>query len=233
MPKQSRLPDDAAFFQRREELTEKEKLKGMSHSSKFAYLWEYYKYHALIIVLVIGFAVYLIHNIMTPDVETKLYAAIIDNTISDEVWEQYQTEVSDYLELDPKTEDAVLNYSYYFNGDAEYAMNMQTAFVTYVSAGQIDVMIAPESQFKNYAFNGFADKLYDNLPTDLYSDLTDYLYVTSTEDDSEENAYGIYLTDTKLFRENADNSDPYILGIVANSNHKNNAIEFIRMLFNQ
>jgi hypothetical protein len=231
MPKQTRLSEDASIYQQRQELTEKEKLKDMSRGSKIAYLWEYYRFHALIILLVIGFAVYIIHNIATPKVETELYAAIINNTISDELWEQYQTEVSDYLKLDPKRQDVIMNRSFYFNGDSEYAMNMQTALVTYVSARQVDLIIAPESQFKQYTYNGYNDKLYDDLPTDLYSELTDDLYVTSTEDDPEENAYGIYLTGTKFFSENADNSDPYVLGIIANSDHKENAIEFIRMLF--
>lgn len=233
MPKQTRLPEDASIYQPRQELTEKEKLKQMSHKGRIAYLWEYYRLHAFITLLVIGFVVYVIYNIVTPKVETELYAAIINNTIDDEIWEQYQTEVSEYLKLDPQKEDAILNRSFYFSGDSEYAMNMQTALVTYVSAGQVDIMIAPESQFKEYTYSGFNDKLYDDLPTDLYSQLTDDLYVTSTEEDPEENAYGIYLTNTELFSKNADNSDPYILGIIANSGHKENAIEFIRMLFQQ
>ncbi len=233
MPKQTKLSEDAAIYQQRQELTEKEKLKDMSHRGKLAYLWEYYKFHALIILLVIGFAVYIIHHITTPKVQTELYAAIINNTISDELWEQYQTEVADYLHLDPKRQDVILNRSFYLNGDAQYTMNMQTALVTYVSAGEVDLMIAPESQFQQYTYSGFNDKLYDDLPTDLYSELTDYLYITSTEDDPEENVYGIYLNNTKFFSQYADNTDPYILGIIVNSKHKENAIEFIRMLFQQ
>lgn len=233
MPKQTRLSEDASIYQQRQELTEREKLKDMSRKGKLAYLWEYYKLHALAVLLVIVFVVYIIYNIVTPKVETELYAAIINNTISDEIWEKYQTEVSDYLNLDPKKQDVILNRSFYLNGEPEYALNMQTALVAYVSAGDVDILIAPESVFQQYTNNGFNDKLYDDLPTDLYSELTDYLYVTSTEEYPEENAYGIYLTDTKLFREYADNSDPYILGIIVNSKHKENAIEFIRMLFHQ
>ncbi len=233
MSKQTKLSEDAAIYQQRQELSEKDKLKDMSFRNKISYLWEYYKFHALITLLVIGFAIYFIYHLVTPKVETELYAAIINNTISDEIWEQYQTEVSDYLKLDPKTQDVIMNPAFYLNGSSEYAMNMQTALVTYVAAGDVDVMIAPESQFQQFTYKGFNDKLYDNLPTDLYSELTDYLYVTSTDEDPEESAYGIYLTDTDLFSKNAENTDPYILGIITNSNHKNNAIEFIRMLFKQ
>lgn len=233
MPKQTRLSEDASIYQQRQELTEKDKLKDMSRRGKLAYLWEYYRIHALVILLAIGFAVYIIYSIVTPKVETELYAAIINNTISDEIWEQYQTDVSDYLKLDPKRQDVILNRGFYLNGETEYAMNMQTALMAYVSAGDVDLLIAPESQFQQYTNNGFNDKLYDDLPTDLYSELTDRLYVTSTEDDPEESAYGIYLTDTKLFSEYADNTEPYILGIIVNSSHKENAIEFIRMLFHQ
>jgi ABC-type molybdate transport system substrate-binding protein len=233
MPKQTRLSENASIYQQRQELSEKEKLKDMSLRGRLVYLWEYYRIHALAILLVIGFAVYIIYSIVTPKVETELYAAIINNTISDEIWEQYQTDVSDYLKLDPKRQDVILNRGFYLNGETEYAMNMQTALMAYVSAGDVDLLIAPESQFQQYTNNGFNDKLYDDLPTDLYSELTDCLYVTSTEDDPEESAYGIYLTDTKLFSEYADNTEPYILGIIVNSDQKENAIEFIRMLFHQ
>ena len=81
--------------------------------------------------------------------------------------------------------------------------------------------------------SGYMDKLSDQLPTDIYSSLTDYVYVSATEEDAEKNVYGIYLTETKLFQENANNTDPYILGIIVNSGHKVNAVEFIRTLFSK
>lgn len=233
MPKQTRLAEDAQIYQPRQELTEKQKLRDMSFSGKLEYLWEYYKIHALIGIVAVGLIAYTIYNIMTPNIVTQLNAAIINDPIGEEVWSEYETRFSEYLKLDPNTERVQLNSSFYFNADSQYAANMQTALTTYVAANELDVIIAPESYFGTYTYNEYMAKLSDELPTDIYSGLTDYMYLSDTEVDSEKAVYGIYLTDTKLFKDNAINNDPYILGIVVNSKHKDNAVEFIRTLFNE
>jgi len=233
MPKETRLEEDAVIYQPRQKLTEKQKLKDMSFQEKISYLWEYYRIHAAVAIAVIALIIYLIYELMTPDVKTQFYAAIINNTINDQVWDQYTTSFEDYLNLNPKTEDVQLNYNFYLNASSDYSMNMQQALSTYIAAGEVDVIIAPESSFKEYAYYGFMEKISDQIPTDLYASLTDNMYMSNTEEDAENNVYGIYLTDTKLFKENANNTDPYILGIIANSGHKENAAEFLRMLYNE
>ncbi|MDF2907248.1 MAG: hypothetical protein K0R34_2569 [Herbinix sp.] len=233
MPKETRLEEDAVIYQPRQKLSEKQKLKDMNFQGKISYLWEYYRIHAIIIVGVIALISYIIKEVITPDIETQFYAAIINNTIHDDVWEQYNTDLEEYLDLDPKTEDVQLNYNYYINSSSEYAMNMQQALSTYIAAGEIDVIIAPESIIKEYVYYGFFEKISNQIPTDLYTSLTDYLFISDTEENAEKNVYGIYLTDTKLFAENANNSDPYVLGILANASHKENAAEFLRMLYNE
>jgi ABC-type molybdate transport system substrate-binding protein len=233
MPKQTRLTEDAEIYKPRQELTEKQKLRDMNNLGRLEYLWEYYKLHALIGILAIGVIIYIIYNIVTPNVVTQFNAAIINDPIGEETWAKYETKFSDYLKLDPKTEQVLLNNSFYFNAEAQYVANMQTALTTYVAANELDVIIAPESYFKNYTYTEYMSKLSDELPTDIYSSLTDCMYLSDTEADSEKAVYGIYLNDTKLFKDKAINKDPYILGIVVNSKHKDNAVEFIRMLFSE
>ena len=94
-----------------------------------------------------------------------------------------------------------------------------------------DVIIAPESEFKSLAYAGAFSKLSDQLPTDIYSSLTDKFYLSNTESNAEQTPYGIYLADTKLFKDNKKNSERYIIGILANSHHTDNSIEFVRYLF--
>lgn len=236
MPKKTRLGDDAAIYQQRNtQLSEKEKLKNMSWKKRLGYIWDYYKYHILIIILAIAAISYTIYSFTKPKVEARLYAAIIDNNISETVWDEYKEKVKDHLELDPKTEDVIFDYRFYYNGAADYAVNMRQAFGVFLAASEIDVVIAPLSEFSNYVNNGFFDPLSDQLPTDLYSSLTDKFYLSGTNDNPRVSAYGIYLADTKLYRENSltDGDDPYLIGIVANSQYKKNAIEFIRYLYNE
>lgn len=231
MSKQTRLNDDAFIYQPRQQLTEKEKLKNMSSKEKLVYLWEYYRIHVAVTIGIIALLSYIIYSIITPNIVTRFYAAFIDCSVDAEVLEKYRNDFSEYLELNPNTETVNFNTSFYLSSDSEYAMTMKQALVTYVSAQEIDVIIAPESQFSDYAYYGYFDKVSDQLPTDIYSNLTDYLYMSKTEENPVQYSYGIYLTETELFKPYQDASDPYVLGIVANSKHKENAIEFIRTLF--
>jgi hypothetical protein len=233
MAKQTVLDEDAIIYQPREKLTEKEKLGDMNFHDKVVYLWSYYKIHAIITIAVIALATYIIHNIVTPNVVTQFSVAMIDNAVPDEVIAEYKSEFATRLQLDPKLEDLDFNSSFYFNGSADYSSNMQSVLSTYVAASEIDVIIAPESEMANYAYYGFLDKLSDQLPTDIYATMTDNFYFSDQEEDSEQNAYGIYLTDTKMYQDYTNADDPFVIGIVTNSKHKTNAVEFIRFLFGE
>ncbi|CRZ33263.1 hypothetical protein DFR55_1561 [Herbinix hemicellulosilytica] len=235
MPKKTRLGDDAAIYQQKNtQMSEKEKLKNMSWKDRFDYIWEYYKYHGLAIVLAIILIIYTVITILKPKTETILYAAIVNNPIPIDVWPEYKDKLTDYLELDPETEDIFLNYNFYFNTTSDYEVGMRQVLSYHLAASEIDLIIAPLSEFSQYVKFGFFDPLSDQLPTDLYSLLTDKFYLSSTEDNPRVSAYGIYLTDTKLFREySITTEEPYLIGIVVNSKYKKNAIEFIRYIFSE
>ncbi len=233
MPKQTRLGDDAFIYQTHKEQTEKEKLREMNFKGKMNYLWEYYKLHALAVVAAIALIIYFVYTILNPTVVPRFYAAMINNTIDSNVLDQYSEAFSKKLALNPERETIELNTTFSFGVDDQYTATMRQVLVTYIQAKEIDAIIAPESIFKDYAYSGMFFELSDQLPTDIYSSLTDHFYLTDTEDDSQKKVYGIYLTDTKLYQSYADNTDPYILGIVINAQNKDNTIEFIRYLFNE
>lgn len=231
MPKQTKLDEHAELYQPRKVQTEKEKLMDMSFKEKLSYLWEYYKIHAAITVAVVALVIYIVYEIVTPDINSQFYAAIINSAVSSEAMDEYGDAFADYLQLDPTTQSVDLNDQFYLSTASETAASMQQVLTTYIAAGEVDVIIAPESDFKNYAYYGFVAKLSDELPTDVYSAFTDSFFISGTEEDSETNAYGIYLDNSDLFKDIKYNGESYILGIVANYGHTDNTIEFIKYLF--
>lgn len=235
MSKKTRLDDDASIYQARKESTEKEKLKDMPFKKRISYIWEYYKVQGLAIILILAFAIYIVYEIKTPNAQIKLYTAIINNTIHTDVWDEYEETMMELLELDPVTSEVFFNDMFIYNGTADYQMNVRSAFALYIASADIDLVIAPKSEFSNYVDIGILDKLSDQLPTDLYSSLTDEFYLSDTEDNPKVHAYGIYLADTKLFKEHSipSTDDPYIIGITTNSQHKENAVKFIRYIYNE
>ncbi len=233
MPTQTRLDDDAQIYHPKAKQTEKEKLREMSFKGKISYLCEYYKFHAIAIVAGIAFLIYIVHMLLNPRPTTQFYAAIIDNPISENVLNEYEDNFMKQLQLNPKRESIEFNTNFMFGTDDSYAMNVKQALATYVAAKEVDVIIAPESVFHDYAYYGYFSKLSDQLPTDIYSSMTDKFYITDTEDDKDKSDYGVYLTDTKLFKGITNNSEPYVLGILANSPHEATTIKFIRYLFHE
>lgn len=233
MPKQTRLDDNAQIYSPLKQQTEREKLQDMTFCGKLSYLWEYYKLHAIGAVAVILLIIYFVHGAITPDITTQFYAALVDNSVDTQILEEYKTGFADYIQLDPERERIDLNSSYVLSSDNEYSMRMNEVFSTHLATGVFDVIIAPETLFSDYAYYGYLDKLSEQLPTDVYSSLTDYFYISETEDESDKNAYGIYLNDTELYQQHSASEEPYLLGIVVHAKHSENSVEFIKYLFHE
>ncbi len=233
MPKQSRMDDSSIIYQDRVELSEKEKLRSMSFSAKLSYLWEYYKIHAFVIIGVVGLIAYFIYELVTPNVNPVFYAAVLNSPLDEDSKNEFLTEYSDYLKLDPAHEEVIINTQFYFStAEGSPFSNMQQVLDTYIANSEVDVIIAPESDFIKYAQIGYFQKLSNELPTDIYSSLTDEFFITSTEDEAAESAYGIYLTSSDLFKDLSYQGQPYVLGILSNSKHEEDTIEFIDYIFN-
>lgn len=230
IPEKTRLDDSADIYQPRTEKKVKEQLKEMNTQEKLAFLWEYYKVQAGIIVLAIALIIYIIKEIITPDVKPKFNAAIINNPINSIMLEEYANSFAEKLQLDPVRESVVLNDNFYTD-DIGLASSSLQALAAYISGAEIDVIIAPETNFKQYAYYGYFKKLSDALPTDVYSSLADYFFISDQEDDPEKSPYGIYLDKSNLFGGVKYKYDSYVLGIVANSPHPDTTVEFIKYLF--
>lgn len=240
MSKKTKLSENAEIYQIRTEQSEKEKLREMSFKEKVSYLWEYYRMHAFVFILVVAITSSVVYNIVKPKIETKLYAAMINNVITEEYLDQLEIKFAEHLELDPAAEKIELNPQFQFGGSPEYTMNLKQVLTTYVAAQDVDIIIAPESEFSEYALYGYMSTISDLLPTDLYTSLADQFYITKMEVEPgeeiyEEGVFGIYLTDTKLLKEHTvvPPEEPYLLGIVANSRREENVVEFIRYLFDK
>ena len=235
MSKETRLDDDAMIYQKTDKQSEKEKLKEMSWNQKLSYLWDYYRYHALILIASVVFVSYFIYSFTKPKIVTGLNVVIANNTIEHHIWDEYTEKVTDYLKINPQLEEVKLDYGYYYNGSLDYAASMRQSFSVHLAASEIDVVIAPLSEFSVYVTNGVFAPLSDQLPTDLYSSLTDKFYLSDTEDNPKVAAYGIYIADTKLYRNHSlpTEKDPVLIGITINSKNKENAREFIRYIFNE
>ncbi len=233
--KKTVLDDSADIYNRRQEQSEKQKLSEMTLKEKISYFNSYYRLKTLVSIGIVAFMAYMAYTMLTPKPETILYTAVINSALDDEMATALQNDFGQQLGIDTETQEIRVDTSYFLGSEdnaSEYTLSTEQKLVTYFYAGEIDVLIAPESVFSKYAGFGYFSKLSDQLPTDLCTALADSFYYAATEESPAESAYGIYLNGAEIYDGKGQLIDKPVLGIVANSKYKQNGVELIRYLFN-
>lgn len=241
--KETVLKDDASIYQKREKKTEREKFSEMkTFKDKINYFKMYYLKILLAGVVIAGFLIYLIYTVVSPKDKSLLRVAFVDYLFASEVTDEM---ASDFIDAAGITlgEHEVISFdgtSYQISGSAGYST--ATVFSTHVMAKEIDLIIAPESSFQTYAFNGSIGSLTELLPSDLYGALSDRFFLSKVrqKDEALEDAVGedyvlgIYLDETPFwekYKHLISSDERPVIGIIINGQHKELAIEFLRYVF--
>ena len=147
MPKKTRLDDSAEIYNRhREEQSEKEKWKSMTPKEKYSYFKTYYLTKVLVGIAIFACAASLIYTMVKPKPDTLLYAATIDYAMTDEMLDTVEAGFSEYISLDPQTQDLIFDNSFLLSSQTDYSV--QQKFSAYLFAGELDVMIGGETQMQ-------------------------------------------------------------------------------------
>lgn len=231
MAKETRLNDSAEIYQPREEKTERQKLKDMSFKDKITYFNDYYRTKTIFGIIIIGFLIYFAYTVFGPKTETILYVASLNGAIDYDTGNALGKELEIYLDIDTDKQAVFVDTSMFLNETSEYTAANYQKLAAYLTTQQLDIIIADEETFAVYANEGYFSKLTDQLPTQLFSKLSDLFYYSSTVDDTNEAAYGIYLETSTLYGEDSTFSKRPVLGIVVNSKYKDNAVSFIDYIF--
>lgn len=236
-PKETRLDDGAEIYKRREPQSEKEKLSAMTFSEKIEYFKQYYLKKTIVILIVAVFMGCLLYTMLSPKPDRVLNVALVNYPLSTEKQTDLQTALEQYYQIDKEKQEIVIDTGFDLNN---YDYASAEKLTTYTFNGDIDIFIAPESWFLNYAFSNTLSPLTDLLPTDLYSELSDRLFTCKTRLDDEEvpseaqgpeGVYGIYAQGLPLLKGLEDSTNPPVIGIIVTAKNQENAVEFIRFLF--
>lgn len=229
MAKKSRLDDDSELYSKRNEQTERQKLKDMTIPEKLEYFQDYYLKAVIVGIVALSFIIWTLVSAFSKKPDNVLYAAIVNDYISQQQIDTLSNDFIEFLELDPKNTKVSLDNSYQLSKDLNMAY--QTKLSTYIGAGEVDIIIADEKVFSEYAKYGNFVNLMEYLPTDLYSKFSNAYYMSSTTEDKKKKPYGVYLSDSVTYKSGGSTLENPILGIVINSKNKDNACEFLRFLF--
>lgn len=241
--KTKRLHDDATIYQKRELKSEKTKLSEMNIKEKLSYFKTYYAVKTFFTLLILLGVSLTLYSMLKPKVKPVLYVVAINSSIDNDLVTKLEEEISGLLDIDDM-EKVIIDNTFYIQNNEEGLETSDTAInqvklTTFIAAREIDLIIAPEGVFSQYVKSDFFINLEEQLPNDIFVSLSEQLYFGKVgvdyDDDpnfNETKPYGIML-DNLSYYENTDfpDGEKRILGIVANSPHKDNSISFIRHVF--
>lgn len=228
--KKTVLDDSASIYQKREEKSDRTKWK---ECKGFKAKWEHFKAYYLLKVFIaacaLAFVGYMVYEIVAPEKERMLYAAILDGVVLTADMTELEDGYAEYISMDEETQE--LHFDNTMNVSNQTDAVSKQKLTAHAFAGDIDVLIATEEVIKEYAGN-YLLPLSEQLPADLYEILTErFVYTRPLEDDGvygEEAPYAILITD--LLPENPYCKEPMAMAICGNSKRAKNAEEFIRYL---
>jgi len=230
--KKTVLDDSASIYQKREEKTERAKwneCKGFK--AKWEHFKEYYLLKAFIAACAIAFVGYMVYEMIAPEKERLLYAAILDGVVLTEDMKGLEEGYASYISMDEETQE--LHFDNSMNVSNRNDAVSKQKLTAHAFAGDIDVLVATEEVIKEYAGN-YLLPLSEQLPADLYEALTDrFVYTRPLEDDGmygEEAPYAILITD--LLPKNPYCKEELAMAICGNTKRAKNAEEFLRYLLN-
>ncbi|MGN0406089.1 MAG: hypothetical protein ACI4F1_12750 [Bariatricus sp.] len=238
--KKTALNDDAAIYQERPEETEKEKWSRMSREQKKQYFMDYYLFKIVVGVLLIGIAVFLIWHFVGPKDETVLYVAVVDESLDAEKLEEMQRELNQLLGADGKHEQVIIDDTFYTEKDALTRMEV------YLHSNQVDVIIAEQETYEEYAGYGFFQSMDEVLDENEqkqyqglyrmaagYKDTDDISFEDEETERGEEKPYGIDISGSSRFMEMKSYVDQPVLSIAQGTKHKKAAEEFVKYLMQE
>lgn len=234
--KKARLSDDATIYAKRDEKSEKQKWHELHGKEKWNYFRDYYLGKLLLIGACAALVIYLFVTILSPKPTRVLSVAVTDYMYLSETFDEMSTGFFDSLELDPEKFDVFIDNTFSLPSDTASVEK----FSIYVFAGDIDVFIATEETFTSYANQGTLASLSSQLPSELFTKYSDRFLMTNilekdldgtVTDIGDTDAYGIYIDSLSCFKDFSYEGARPVIGIIANTDHAEYAVDFIEYLF--
>lgn len=196
-----------------------EKIKKMSWKERIGYIWAYYKPH-MVIALAIILVLYIIGQmIYRSQFETVFYAALLNSGNGDA--EAMEMDFKEYIGDEDKYHEICMDSSMFFTGDegADYTSIMK--LTTLIAAREIEVLLAPEEKFQEYAVQGAF------LPmNEVLTDEQIQAYGENVEE------YSLKIQDSKKMQQfGMEPMEPLHLGVMVTAKHMDNVKSFITYIY--
>ena len=223
-----------------------DKLKDMDIKQRLQYIWDYYKLH-IILVLVVLFAVFSFIRDKATSKQTVFYVAMLDSNVTETVQSTLLDGFADTLDgFDSEHETMMINADYDTKAGGQIGFAFIQKIVADYSVGAIDATIAPLESIREFAEHQAYGDLSELLPDEMYEKLKkdgyDFIYVTYEDPatgEKHEYPAAVDITSTPYIEEGftdlSGEHHPYYddrcyYAISPNSSHPDTCIAFLSYL---
>lgn len=147
---------------------EREALKHGTLKQKLTYFADYYKWHAIIAVIVLYVIIsFVVHSLTRK--ETALYVCMVNTLASGQ--EDYITDFAEFADIDLNSHELIFDTSISIQTDVPNQASMASSqkLLAYIAAGELDVMITDAETITIYTNN------------ELFYDLREFLTLEQIE----------------------------------------------------
>lgn len=155
---------------------EKQKTKDMNLKGKLSYFWDYYKVHTIVAIISVFLITILIRDIVTSK-DYAFYGVYFNARQTFSAEEQMNT-FCEYAGIDTENYQALLDNTMYFSTEdmSETTIASSQKFAAMIQTAEIDIVVADEDVFTNYAVNEIFYDLREILPEDLLEQYKDHIF---------------------------------------------------------
>ena len=219
---------------REEAENERQKLKNMSWKDRAWYVWEYYKFHLLAVILVIGVLSTIGTMIYRQTFTTRLSVAIInDRSAGASSSALLESELREYMGCGKKDLIEIhegLMVDFNEESTSQYGYATLAKISALVASKSLDVVIGDQSAIDHYETVSAYQNLEELLPPELYERVKDHIY-RAKDGEGNLTPVALSLEDTALGEKTGIIMDPPYLAVIQGSPHKEAALQMIEYLF--
>ncbi len=217
---------------------EQKKVKDMSLSGKIGYIWDYYKLPIIIGVFVIIFFIVFVKDWIGNNKPVYLNAVALNTILDYDYDSDMATDLAKYTGVDPKDYRIVIDTTMQIDleRNTQIGMASEQKMLALFTAGEIDVMMAPEAVANFYGAEGAFSDIRNILSDDEIKAFTDAgypLYYTTYEGQSF--PAGFYISNSEyLKRISAMGTfipeDNAVFAVTSCDEHPEAVVQLLRMI---
>ncbi|MGH4139177.1 hypothetical protein [Clostridium sp.] len=197
-------------------------IKGLTRKKKIQYIWDYYKIHIIVTIIVLLSIIGFIHGQITK-INYEFNLTIIGSNFDVDKIEKFEKTLTPIVIKNGTEKQSarieIMPVDRLTDGKTQSATQYMQKFQAELSANLIDLLIMSKSDYVAFQKQGMCLKL-DNVQGINLS----HLKAEELERASDKGVYGIDLQDSKILTEFGVKSDGMILCIPVNTKQKDKAI---------